>query len=201
MTSHSEFWEKTEGSEVASIFVDEVKQKNSIPSPAQMDSGQSLAQTLAAHGPNLLVLTGRSTYRVEAVTNLIGEAYPNVQTRILKLDVALFDPARSAVSEANAYPEKRIDILINITGINTSIRTLSPDGFEIHLVTNYLWSFLLTNLIMDKLTAEGGARIVNMSSNGYIFSPFRFADYNFEGSTLPEEKKPPKALCEAYRLP
>ncbi|KAI9643202.1 hypothetical protein NHQ30_007818 [Ciborinia camelliae] len=80
-------------------------------------------------------------------------------------------------------------------------RTLSPDGFEMHLATNYLGSFLFNNLIMDKLTAEGGARIVNMSSNGYIFSPFRFADYNLEGNNLPKEEKPPKSLCEAYGLP
>lgn len=85
--------------------------------------------------------------------------------------------------------------------MNIPERTLSADGFEMHLATNYLGSFLFNNLIMDKLTANEGARIVNMSSNGYIFSPFRFADYNFEVNTLPEEEKPPKALCEVYGLP
>lgn len=80
--------------------------------------------------------------------------------------------------------------------MNIPERTLSADGFEMHLATNHLGSFLFNNLIMDKLTANEGARIVNMSSNGYIFSPFRFADYNFEGNTLPEEEKPPRRFAK-----
>jgi NAD(P)-dependent dehydrogenase (short-subunit alcohol dehydrogenase family) len=164
--------------------------------------GASLAQTLAAESPSLLILTGRSVEKVEIVGKIIKETYPNVPTRILKLDLASFDSVRSAAAEVNAYTEKSIDILINNAGVmNIPERTLSVDGYEMHLATNYLGSFLFTNLITDKLTANEGARIVNMSSNGYMFSPFRFADYNFEGKSLPEEEKPPKALCEAYGLP
>ncbi|PQE30870.1 short-chain dehydrogenase protein [Rutstroemia sp. NJR-2017a WRK4] len=158
--------------------------------------GASLAQTLAAQSPSLLILTGRSTVKVKAVEKIIKATYPNVPIRILKLDLVSFDSVRSAAAEINAYDERSIDILINNAGVmNIPERTLSADGFEMHLATNYLGSFLFTSLIMDKLTANDGARIVNMSSNGYMFSPFRFADYNFEGDPLPEEEKPPKALC------
>lgn len=70
-----------------------------------------------------------------------------------------------------------------------------------HLATNYLGPFLFTNSIMKKLISSGTARIVNVSSNGYIFSPFRFADYNFEEKMIPESEYPPKELCKSFGLP
>ncbi|EDN92086.1 predicted protein [Sclerotinia sclerotiorum 1980 UF-70] len=44
--------------------------------PKQVDA--RLAQILAAHGPNPLVLTRRFKNEVEAVTEFIRETYPNV---------------------------------------------------------------------------------------------------------------------------
>ncbi|CAD6451442.1 0a2eeaec-9eb5-43f5-a2cb-0178db64a6ab [Sclerotinia trifoliorum] len=100
--------------------------------------GARLAQTPAAHGPNLLVLTGRFTNDVESVTELIRKTYPNVHIRIIKLDVASFESVWSPVVEVDSYTEQNIDILIGV------------DGFGVHLATSYLGSFLLTILITDK---------------------------------------------------
>jgi hypothetical protein len=60
---------------------------------------------------------------------------------------------------------------------------------------------LFTNSVMNKLMDEDGRRIVNVSNNGYMFSPFRFTDYNFEGKTIPKSEYPPKELCEGFGLP
>ena len=118
------------------------------------------------------------------------------------MDLSSFDSIRRAAREVDAYQEQRIDILINNAGImNVPERQLSTDGFELHLATNYLGPFLFTTSIMDKLAFSGKGRIVNVGSNGYAFSPFRFADYNFEGRALPDKEKPPKELCEQYGIP
>ena len=85
--------------------------------------------------------------------------------------------------------------------MNIPSRTLSADGFEMHLATNYLGVFLFTNSIMSKLINHGGGRIVNVSSNGYMFSPFRFGDWNFEGKELPESEYLPRELCEGFGVP
>lgn len=73
----------------------------------------------------------------------------------------------TSADQVNLYPE-------NI---------LSIDNLDINLVTNYLESFLFTNLITNALTVKGGARIVNMSGNDFS-SPFRFADQIIRGDTL-----------------
>ena len=135
---------------------------------------------------------------------MIVEEYPNVSTRVLELDMSSFDSIRRAAKEVKAYPEQSIEILINNAGImNIPERQLSTDGFELHLATNYLGTFLFTTQIIDKLAFSSKGRIVNVGSNGYFFSPFRFADYNFEGEgkALPEDEQPPKELCEQFGIP
>ncbi|MCJ1245219.1 hypothetical protein MMC30_002421 [Trapelia coarctata] len=157
---------------------------------------------LGAALAKLLILTGRSLKKGEAVTNELQLSFPEVTTRALELDLASFDSIHAAVTQVNAYSEPHIDILFNNAGVtNLPTRTLSADGFEMHLAVNYLGAFLFTNGVMGKLLNHDGARNVNISSNGYVFSPFRFADYNFEGMPLPENEQPPKALCEQFGLP
>ncbi|KAF4630850.1 hypothetical protein G7Y89_g7286 [Cudoniella acicularis] len=202
MTSHPTFGEKTEGEEVATTFAKEIKAKTSV---GPNGLGAILARILATHSPALLILTGRSPTKVEAVTNDLATTYPNVKTRILQLDISSFESIRTAANEVNAYPEPSIDILVNNAGVmNIPERQLSANGFEMHLASNYLGPFLFTNKIMDKLInggEGGGARIVNVSSNSYTFSPFRFSDYNFEGINVIESEYPSKALCEMYGIP
>jgi NAD(P)-dependent dehydrogenase (short-subunit alcohol dehydrogenase family) len=55
---------------------------------------------------------------------------------------------------------------------------------ESHFGTNHIGHFLLTNLLLPALEASGsGARIINVSSAMYQFSPIRFDDYNFSNGT------------------
>ncbi|TVY73167.1 putative oxidoreductase [Lachnellula suecica] len=197
-----DFGDKTEGKEVVSAFADQVRGKTILITGVGPNGlGATFAETLAAEAPRLLILTARSSEKVETVQKKLSNTFPGVEVRVLLLDVSSFDSIRRAAAIVNDYPES-IDILINNAGVmNIEERTTNSDGFEMHLATNYLGAFLFTNSIMRKLVSDGGARIVNLSSSGYIFSPFRFADYNFEGKPLPESEHPPKALCEAYGLP
>ncbi|PQE05108.1 short-chain dehydrogenase protein [Rutstroemia sp. NJR-2017a BVV2] len=166
MTSHSESGEKTEGRDVASAFADEVKQETNMESVGIFEQWAKINSTyhwggpkwtrsksctnVSAQSPSLPILTGSSTEKVAAVEKILKETYPNVPTRILKLDLVSFDAVRSAAAEVNAYAEKSIDILIKNAGLmNIPERTLSVDGFVVHLATNYPGSFLFTNLLMD----------------------------------------------------
>lgn len=163
--------------------------------------GATLAESLASQSPALLILSGRTLSKVEITSQDVATKYPSVKIRLLKLDLASFDSVDAAAAEVNAYPETSIDVLINNAGVmNIPERTLSTDGVEMHLMVNYLGAFCFTNSVMGKLLSRGG-RIVNVGSNGYALSPFRFADYNFADKPLPESEQPPKALCKAFGIP
>jgi len=60
-----------------------------------------------------------------------------------------------------------IDVLINNAGGIFAKRELTVDGIERTFATNHLGPFLLTNLLLDRLSGATGARIVNVASESY----------------------------------
>ncbi len=120
----------------------------------------------------------------------------------MQLDLSSFNSIKEAVHTISCQQQLRIDILVNNAGVmNIPNRQLSSDGFEMHLATNYLGPFLFTVSLLGRSVFSEKIRIVNVGSNGYVFSPFRFSDYNFEGKSLPDSEKPPKELCDQFGLP
>ncbi|TEY46849.1 hypothetical protein BOTCAL_0312g00060 [Botryotinia calthae] len=57
----------------------------------------------------------------------------------------------------------------------------TAEGVEIQFGANHVGHFLLTNLLMPAIIAAAseGARIVNLSSNGWALGEVRLDDYNF----------------------
>jgi NAD(P)-dependent dehydrogenase (short-subunit alcohol dehydrogenase family) len=63
--------------------------------------------------------------------------------------------------------------------------TTTADGIELQFGANHIGHFLLTNLLMDKILAAGkGARVINVSSFGYMGAGVRFDDWDFNASTF-----------------
>ena len=61
--------------------------------------------------------------------------------------------------------------------------TTTSDGIETQFGANHIGHFLLTKQLMPKMLAAGsGARIINLSSNGYLAGGVRFDDHNFNVS-------------------
>jgi NAD(P)-dependent dehydrogenase (short-subunit alcohol dehydrogenase family) len=133
------------------------------------------------HKVALIILAGRSILKCEETAKTIKLQSPDVRTRILEIDLASQASVRKAAAEVNSYDES-IDILVNnaaVMAIPTLIKTI--DGLECQFGTNYIGHFLFTNLIMPKILAgDKGARIVNVSSKGYLHSPVHLDDPNFE---------------------
>ena len=63
-----------------------------------------------------------------------------------------------------AHP--RIDVLANNAGAMFTSRHVTPDGFEQTFALNHLASFLLTNLLLERLTASRG-RVVTTASDAH----------------------------------
>ena len=105
---------------------------------------------------------------------------PSTQVNFVKLDLGDQASIRTAAASISDLAPS-IDVLINNAGIMAvkDYKT-TADGIELQFGTNYIGHFLLTNLLLPKLIAAGkGARIVNVTSNGYTLGGVRFDDYNF----------------------
>jgi NAD(P)-dependent dehydrogenase (short-subunit alcohol dehydrogenase family) len=55
----------------------------------------------------------------------------------------------------------------------------APRGWESQFATNHLGHFALTNLLWPALAADGGARVVSLSSRGHKRSDIRWDDLEF----------------------
>ena len=73
---------------------------------------------------------------------------------------------------------KRLDILINNAAIMACPETRVGPGWEAQFATNHLGHFTLANELWPVL-ADGGARVVSLSSTGHKRSGIHFADPQF----------------------
>jgi NAD(P)-dependent dehydrogenase (short-subunit alcohol dehydrogenase family) len=98
----------------------------------------------------------------------------------VELDLSDLSSVRKAALLISEKVEK-LDILINNAGI-MAVKEYreSKEGIEMQFVANHVGHFLLTNLLMKKILAAEEARIVNVSSGGYVCSGVRFEDWNFK---------------------
>jgi NAD(P)-dependent dehydrogenase (short-subunit alcohol dehydrogenase family) len=77
-----------------------------------------------------------------------------------------------------AYP--RLDVLVNNVGGFWATRQITRDGLERTFAVNHLAPFLLTGLLLDRLTASAPARIVTVSSGAHATGKINFGDLQGE---------------------
>ena len=210
MTSRPDFHARTNGTEVAATFASAVQGKVIlITGVSPRGIGGATARALSVQSPSLLIFTGRSPDKVQAVIDELKAEFPAVSYRALHMNLSSQKSVRRAAEAVLAYQEN-INILINNAGVMAlSDRTLSEEGIELQFATNHLGHFLFTNLIKPKLVAaartssSGSTRVINVSSSGHALGPIRFSDYNFEKSNeeLPKEEIAPLERLAALGVP
>ncbi|MBV9571301.1 MAG: SDR family oxidoreductase [Alphaproteobacteria bacterium] len=81
-----------------------------------------------------------------------------------------------SVAQEIAASEPQIDVLINNAGAIYARRQVTEDGLERTFALNHLSYFVLTNILLDRLRATPGARIVSTSSNAHNRETVDFDD-------------------------
>jgi NAD(P)-dependent dehydrogenase (short-subunit alcohol dehydrogenase family) len=78
----------------------------------------------------------------------------------------------SAMAQVRALAERlaaldRIDVLVNNAGLVAGQRRVTADGYEEVFAVNHLAPFLLTTLLLPKLTASAPARVITVTSDAH----------------------------------
>jgi retinol dehydrogenase-14 len=124
--------------------------------------GKATAVGLARLGARVAI-TGRNMARAEAAAADIRAAANNAAVDAFAADLSSQTQVRRLAGEVlDRYP--RLDVLVNNVGGFWAHRHVTADGLERTFALNHLASFLLTNLLLDRLTASAPARIVTVSS-------------------------------------
>jgi NAD(P)-dependent dehydrogenase (short-subunit alcohol dehydrogenase family) len=138
--------------------------------------GKAAATALAAMGAQV-VLVGRDRGRAEATAAQIGSVA--IQPPVADIaDLASMDQVRALAGRLAALD--RIDVLINNAGLVLGERRGSPEGFEHVFAVNHLAPFLLTNLLLPRLTASAPARVITVTSDAHSAARLDLDDPNLE---------------------
>ncbi|KAF2014493.1 NAD(P)-binding protein [Aaosphaeria arxii CBS 175.79] len=181
----SRFSYSTTGSEVVAAFAEQVTGKTFVITGASDGGlGAGVAVSLAAAHPATILLLGRTENKVAPVIDTIQKISPSTTVLFVEIDFASCASVRTAAAKVGDIVEN-IDALINNAGIMGAKFSLTPENVESQFGANHIGHFLLTNLLVSKQNAIGkGARVINVSSQLYQFSPVRFDDYNFSNGAV-----------------
>lgn len=125
--------------------------------------GLVTAQAVARAGYTL-VMANRNMQRTHLVEDHLRKTTGNQNVSSLSCDLSSLASVRACASEFLAHHQS-LDLLINNAGMITAKPQLSTDGIELTFATNHLGPFLLTNLLLESLSAAPAARIVSVASN------------------------------------
>jgi len=154
------------------------------PAKAGRAAGQIRAGASPAVGgvPARAALAAAGSGRDRARPPAGGTPAPDV--RVVHLDLSSLASVQAAAGEIRAaFP--RLDLLINNAGVMDVPYQRTEDGFELTFATNHLGHFALTGLLLDRLCAAPGSRVVTVSSRGHFPGVMNFDDLQGERDYRP----------------
>ncbi|WP_328307233.1 SDR family NAD(P)-dependent oxidoreductase [Streptomyces sp. NBC_00442] len=133
--------------------------------------GLETTRALAGAGARVVVPSRRLDVAEAAVADLPG-------VEVEALDLSDLDSVGAFAGRFLAAG-RGIDVLVNSAGVMACPETRVGPGWESQFATNHLGHFALVNRLWPALTADGGARVVAVSSRGHQLSAIRWDDPHF----------------------
>jgi len=133
--------------------------------------GKATAIALAGKGARV-VITSRDPARGKLALEDIRRASGRDDVELIGLDLASLASVRRCAEEFGEGFD-RLDVLVNNAGValTRGPRQVTHDGIEMQFGVNHVGHFLLTNLLLPLIRKSAPARIVNLSSDGYLMAP------------------------------
>jgi len=140
--------------------------------------GLEAAKMLAGKGATV-VLACRDEGKAKSAAAAISAAHRAGKVETGSLDLASLESVRRFAADFSAR-HQRLDVLCNNAGVMALPYRRTADGFEMQFGTNHLGHFALTGLLLERLLATPGARVVNVSSGAHRAGRIRFDDLQWE---------------------
>lgn len=151
--------------------------KTFVVTGANAGIGLEIARVLALRGARVLMAC-RDIAKFQAAAADIRRTAPQSELAWLPLDLVDLASVRDAA--AIVEKESHLHGLINNAGVMIPPLTRTQQGFELQFGVNHLGTFALSSLLLPKLAATPGARVVVTSSIAHIKGYIEWDDINAE---------------------
>jgi retinol dehydrogenase-14 len=152
--------------------------------------GKATAVGLSAMGAHLAI-TGRDHDRTQAAARDIRAAGGG-RVDVFVADLSAQAEVRRLAAEV-LERVARLDVLVNNVGGYWNTRQVTADGLERTFALNHLAPFLLTGLLLDRLTQNAPARVVTVASHAHTMGRMDFDDLqgarSYSGSRAYDQSK------------
>jgi NAD(P)-dependent dehydrogenase (short-subunit alcohol dehydrogenase family) len=138
--------------------------------------GEVAADRLAAKGARI-VFIARDKARGEETLRHLRAIAPGAEHAAYYADLSRLSEMKRVSAEI-AAAESKIDVLINNAGALFNTRKLSADGLEMTFAVNHMAYFVVTNLLLPRMAADG--RVVSTSSDAHKGAKLNFDDLQSE---------------------
>lgn len=156
----------------------DVEDRTCLITGATSGIGIETAVGLAECGARV-VICGRNAERAEAARGDIVRRSGNPRVEVLLADFSSLSEVRK-LADSFKDGHDALHVLVNNAGVVNNRREITVDGLEATFAVNHLASFLLTNLLLDRLLASAPARIVNVASDAHLFGSIDWEDLQSE---------------------
>jgi NAD(P)-dependent dehydrogenase (short-subunit alcohol dehydrogenase family) len=150
--------------------------RTAVVTGANSGIGYCAARELARRGASV-VLACRSAQRADEAVERLRAEVPGGRFEYRPLDLADLSSVRRFAKD---YEGDRLDLLINNAGLMAIPYALTADGFETQFGVNHLGHFALTGLLLPRLLASPGSRVVSVSSAMHARANVDLDDLNSE---------------------
>ena len=126
-----------------------------------------------------VILACRDLGKARTAAADITASAPGAKVDVMELDLSNLASVRG-FSDAFHLQRQTLHVLCNNAGVMAIPYRQTADGFEMQFGTNHLGHFALTGLLLDRLLATEGARVVNVASGAHRFGSMRFDDLQWK---------------------
>ena len=139
--------------------------------------GYQAVQQLAKAQAHIVMINRNAEKSAHLQQQLQGDY--GVRVDVVLADLSdLQDVKKAAAYILKSYPT--INVLINCAGIHLTKATYTKEGYETVFCVNHLSSFLLTNLLLERLKESSPARILQINSEGHRFNGLNLDDLHWK---------------------
>jgi hypothetical protein len=142
--------------------------------------GKHIAWTIASYSPRQLIICGRSDVRLRLLASNLRNRNPDLDIQHEVFDLADLAQVRAAAERINAPERPAVDVIICSAAIMMQPLRKTVDGLESHFGINTVAHFVLVNMLLPRMIANGGGRIVTTTSGAYVYQGIRWDDPNYE---------------------